>query len=60
MEFVRLSTLTGDPKYGHAAEHVISYLHDKYDQVLPLLLWDNFLPCKIAKHHDGCVDVRLD
>lgn len=33
MEFVHLSRLVGDSKYGDAAEHVIKLLHDKHDQV---------------------------
>lgn len=32
MEFIHLSRLTGEPKYGAAAERVIKFLNAKFDQ----------------------------
>ena len=36
VEFIRLSQVTGDPKYGAAAERVIQFLHDHFQEV-PIL-----------------------
>ena len=51
VEFIRLSKVTGDPRYGVAAERVIQYLHDHFQEVpnapfqlySPLVLFSMFM-----------------
>jgi hypothetical protein len=33
LEFIHLSQVSGEGKYGEAAERVVKYLHDHFDQV---------------------------